>query len=46
MTDTVKIAHPIVDGNDLGYVLKERVDLLPDDVEWKEPKKEVKAEPK
>jgi hypothetical protein len=46
MTDTVKIAHPIVDGNDLGYVVKERADLLPDDVEWEEPKKEVKPEVK
>ena len=46
MTDLIKVVHPIVDGNDLGYVEKNKADLLPDDVEWKEPKKEAKAEPK
>jgi hypothetical protein len=43
MNDTVKVVHPIVSGNDLGYVIKNREDMLPDDKEFVEkPEKVIK----
>lgn len=45
--EVIKVAHPVVDGNDSGYCLKYRDEMRPDEVEFVEgdtPQPDAQAE--